>query len=309
MKQPVISVIMPCWQCRDTVENAVRSLQDQSFTDWELVAVDDGSADDTLSELQHLASDEPRMRVLSVPHGGVSRARNAGIEAAGGKWLFFLDADDILPGDALDILLSLAEDGVDIVVGAHRLCLTDTGREEIHAPRNGSRREILESLIRGEGYLYSMGMRLYRRKLLETHHIRVPDGIAVGEDVLFNLDCFYVAEGWKMTDQIVYVYLLGGDSAMTRAEKDRFAESMPMIREIERYMDRTGQRTVLFRALMDLYVRTLRVGHSPREAAALLKREHVRNMTSGVQFTALSWKEKAYYLALRLSPRLSIFVP
>lgn len=83
---------MPCYNVAPHLLRSVGSLLGQSFDDWELIAVDDGSTDDTLEWLQ--AQRDPRIRVLSQPNRGVSAARNAGLAVAKGEFLAFLDADD-----------------------------------------------------------------------------------------------------------------------------------------------------------------------------------------------------------------------
>ena len=80
-----LSIVMPCYQNGQTLARTVRSVQAQTFADWELIAVDDGSLDDTLQVLEQLAQGEPRMRVIHQENGGVSAARNAGrMRHAGG---------------------------------------------------------------------------------------------------------------------------------------------------------------------------------------------------------------------------------
>lgn len=83
---------MPCFNAREHLPRSVGSVLAQSFQDWELIAVDDGSSDQTLVWLQ--SQTDPRIRVLSQPNRGVSAARNAGLERAGGELVAFLDADD-----------------------------------------------------------------------------------------------------------------------------------------------------------------------------------------------------------------------
>ena len=103
----MISVVMPCYNCEAALDRAVRSLRAQTIADWELLAVDDGSNDGTGAALDAWAQTDERIRVFHQENGGVSRARNAGIAAAKGEWLAFLDADDELPEDALASLLEL----------------------------------------------------------------------------------------------------------------------------------------------------------------------------------------------------------
>lgn len=88
------SIVIPVYNGEPHLEAAVRNLQSQSFTDWEAVIVDDGSTDATPSIADRLAAEEPRLRVFHQPNGGVSVARNRGLDESKGDWIVWLDADD-----------------------------------------------------------------------------------------------------------------------------------------------------------------------------------------------------------------------
>lgn len=310
MSQPLVSIVMPCYQNGGTLERTVESVRAQSFENWELIAVDDGSKDDTLSVLERLAKDEPRMRVIHQENGGVSAARNAGMQAARGAWLSFVDADDWLLEDALEHLLGMAEDDVDIVCGAYEMHFRDEGgRREKHACADGDLQVVLESLIRGDSALNSMCARLYRADMIRQAGISAPVGVKVGEDVLFNLEAFAAARAWRMSDRTIYVYEFGGDSAMTRARNDRYQKTVPMIQGIGRFIEKQHMETALFRAHIDVYVRTLRADYGRVGAAVRLDRAMVAAITRGVQFSRLCAKQKLYYAALRVCPMSSVLLP
>ena len=308
--KPTVSIIMPCFQNGETLERSVQSVQAQTFADWELIAVDDVSTDDTLTRLRALAATEPRMRVLHQENGGVSAARNAGIDAAQGEWLFFLDADDRLTDDALAFLLGLADDALDVVCGAYEMRFADEGgRCERHACADGDLQTVLESLIRGDSALNSMCARLYRASFIREAGIRAPKGVAVGEDVLFNLDVFAVARAWRMSDRVIYIYEFGGDSAMTRARRDVYARSRDMLSGITAFIAAHGWQTRLFRAHIDIYLRTLRADRGRLRAALAFDRRIVRAITDGVRPGELCARQRLYYAALRLCPLSSIALP
>ena len=310
MDSPEISLVMPCYQNVATLERTVRSILAQTFADWELIAVDDGSTDDTGARLDALAKEEPRMRVLHQANGGVSAARNAGMACARGRFIGFVDADDhLLPG-ALEALLAMTDERTDIVCAAyimrHR---EDGGREELSVCAQGDRIAIYESLLRGDSALNSMCARLYRADMLKKNRIEAPLGVRVGEDVLFNLDAFACARSWRMSPEVVYLYELGGDSAMMRARSDRYARSLPMLEGIGRFIDRHHLETALFRAHIDAYLRVLRADRGRLRAALGFDRAVVRRVTKGVSLRALCGKQRLYYVALRLFPPLSFFLP
>ncbi|MBQ9010707.1 MAG: glycosyltransferase family 2 protein [Clostridia bacterium] len=307
--EPRISVIIPCYQNEQTIEKAIGSVLDQDVP-LEIVAVDDGSTDGTGAVLDRLKAGDDRVRVFHQANGGVGAARNRGIDEAGGTWLFFLDGDDYLLPGALRTLLEAAEgEEVDICCAAYTIRHLETGEEETHACTPGDRQVIYESLLRGDSALNSMCARLYRRELIREKRVRVPEGVKVGEDVLFNLEAFRVARTWKMLDRVIYRYELGGDSAMTRARTGLYRASRPLIEGILRFTHTNGLETDLFRAVVDLYVRTMRAEYGRPLAAARLTRTEVAEMTDGVKVSLLPAKQQLYVHALRFWPFLSILLP
>ena len=313
MNRPLVSIVVPCYQNGQTLERTVKSIQAQTVKDWELIAVDDGSRDDTLSVLTRLAENESRMRVLHQENGGVSAARNAGMALAQGEWLSFVDADDHLLPHALEHLLAMADANADIVCGAYEIRFADDEGKiekiEKHGCADGDLQTVLESLIRGDSALNSMCARLYRRDMIERHAIRAPKGVKVGEDVLFNLDAFIAARAWRMSDETIYLYELGGDSAMTRSRGDMFARNQDMLRGIGCFAKRHGLETQLFRAHIDVYVRMLRADQGRLGAALSMNRQMVAAITEGVSFGALGAKQKLYYAALKMLPFSSVLLP
>ncbi len=94
-KDGLVSVVMPVYNAGVWLADSIGSLLAQQFGDWELLAVDDCSTDDSLARLRQWAAQDSRIRPLALPcNGGVAAARNAGIDAARGRWIAFLDADD-----------------------------------------------------------------------------------------------------------------------------------------------------------------------------------------------------------------------
>ncbi|HNX26703.1 MAG TPA: glycosyltransferase family A protein [Phycisphaerae bacterium] len=99
--KPQFTVVMPAYNHQNYVEEAVRSVMGQTFTDWELWAVDDGSTDETGKILDRLACEDSRIHVIHKTNGGVSSARNTAIANARSEWLAYLDSDDVWLPDTL----------------------------------------------------------------------------------------------------------------------------------------------------------------------------------------------------------------
>lgn len=117
-EQPLFSVIVPCYKQAELLSEALDSLVSQEYTFWEAIVVNDGSPDNTNEIANRYADKDQRIRLLIKENGGLSSARNAGMKIAKGKWLLFLDADDLLiPGCLTE--LSLAQKNADIKTLIH----------------------------------------------------------------------------------------------------------------------------------------------------------------------------------------------
>lgn len=115
--KPVVSVIIPVYDTVSFLTQAVESVLHQSFPDWELILVDDGSSDGSETVCDNYAASDPRIHVIHQENQGVSAARNKGLSAAAGDYLQFLDSDDWLSADALEILTrTISESGADMVI-------------------------------------------------------------------------------------------------------------------------------------------------------------------------------------------------
>lgn len=108
--KPLVSVVMPAWNRSEVIARAIRSVQRQSISHWELIVVDDGSTDSTRAVVRLLAETDPRIQLIEAEHGGVCAARNLGIDRAEGKWVSFLDTDNLWPADYLELSLKGAVD-------------------------------------------------------------------------------------------------------------------------------------------------------------------------------------------------------
>ena len=107
-KAAAVSVIMPVYNTESYLKTAVESVIGQSFSGWELILIDDGSTDSSGEICDSFAAADPRIRVIHRENGGLSAARNTGLGAAAGEYVRFLDSDDWLSPDALEVLLKTA---------------------------------------------------------------------------------------------------------------------------------------------------------------------------------------------------------
>ena len=104
-----VSIIIPCFNQAAYLHKAVTSLQSQTLTEWECIIVDDGSSDNIAEVVTNIALKDPRFRLIQQLNGGSGSARDAGMRAAKGKYIQFLDADDTIASEKLERQVTLME--------------------------------------------------------------------------------------------------------------------------------------------------------------------------------------------------------
>ena len=138
MAEPLISVVMPVYNAAATLAETIASVQAQDCTAFELIAIDDGSRDDSLAVLTRLAASDPRIRVVPRANGGVSSARNLGVSLAGAPLVAFLDADDLWHPQKLSRHLALHRVHPELVASYARIAFIAADATAIDGARTHS---------------------------------------------------------------------------------------------------------------------------------------------------------------------------
>lgn len=142
MNQPKVSIVVPCYNVAPYIDRCVASIKAQTLSDYEVLFINDGSTDDTLTRLEQYA-DERRFRIFSFPNQGVAAARNEGIERARGEYLYFCDPDDEMMPTLLETAVGrLDSTNADAVHFSYRAVSAVTGEEQ--AAYTGNRLTVNE---------------------------------------------------------------------------------------------------------------------------------------------------------------------
>jgi len=215
---PQISVIVPVYRAEKTLEACVNSVLAQTFGDWELILVDDGSDDESGRMCDAFSAADARIKVIHQQNAGVSAARNAGIAEASGDWIAFLDSDDWLEPQMYETLLNeLHKTGAD-TAGCGHWNVFPSGKREAeggvlpagtYGPeeiRTGVVEPLLRDRIGGRsaplnGYVWRF---LFRSRIILEHEIFFSG--AYLEDEVFLIAYFCRAERLAMTDEPLYCY-------------------------------------------------------------------------------------------------------
>mgnify|MGYP004512281573 FL=1 len=212
----MISVIVPVFDAETTIERCIDSVMNQTYRDWELILVDDGSTDSSYEKCMSYAHRTKQIKVLRQSNSGASAARNYGIEEAVGKFLCFLDSDDFFEPTALEILLSATQNDVDFVYGG--FCRTTIRENQIDSkiacvPTQGEGRIAdLADIFFEDGWIHSCWGKLYKREIVSENNITFPVGMGLSEDSIFNIAYLEHASTWKSVAFAVYDYCYTTDS-------------------------------------------------------------------------------------------------
>ena len=245
--ETAISVIVPVYRVEKYLPACIDSILNQTFTDFELILVDDGSPDRCPEICDETAKRDARVRAIHQANQGLSAARNAGIEAAHGAWLSFVDSDDFLAPDFLKALHDAA-----VRAGADcALCgvqLTDEAGQKIGqllSVADGVRtgRSILETLCRASEIPYLVAWnKLYRRDVFQT--LRYPVGMQ-NEDTYLAAELFDTVQTVICVSKPMYFYRQRADSIMHTAVTTRNLDRMWAFEHCFAYFEARGLEALM----------------------------------------------------------------
>ena len=190
MKNPKISIVVPIYKAEEYLEKCIESILDQSYSDFEVLLVDDGSPDASGMICEKYALKDFRIRVFHLKNGGVSRARNFGIDKANGDFVAFIDSDDYIESDYLG---GFFLDGLDsdlFMQGYRQINLIHNDFAYFAFDKCGLFEDIAEPYLLAEknGVICSPYVKLFKRQILNDNNIRFDVNLSNGEDLLFVLD-------------------------------------------------------------------------------------------------------------------------
>ena len=217
-KMPELSIIVPIYKVEKYLEECIQSILGQTFTDLELILVDDGSPDACPQMCDAAAEQDSRVRVIHQKNGGLSAARNTGIEVARGNWLGFVDSDDFVAPDFYEKLYNAAVNAdADCAVCSVQLIHEDGSRMDTPPQwkvygRGYTGEDVLKTITWQDNVPYLVAWnKLYRREVFRT--LRYPVG-RINEDVFVFAELFDTIKMVACVEQPLYFYRQRKDSIM-----------------------------------------------------------------------------------------------
>jgi len=233
---PVITVIVPVYNVEAYLNNSIRSILHQSFRELELLLIDDGSTDASLSICQSYSARDERVFVYHQENKGVSAARNLGLEKARGEFVLFVDSDDYIHEQMLEQLYALVQaSGADIAICTAKR--TRSLQECVTAPLQGESREYtqvaaLQNLLCPQEVDFGVGIwnKLFRRRCLSG--LRFNEELSMNEDKEFVNKVFCGVDKVVYTSQCLYFYYLRNSSITNSSDAKRWLECVGVSQSI-----------------------------------------------------------------------------
>ncbi|WP_455648870.1 glycosyltransferase family 2 protein [Enterocloster citroniae] len=217
------SVVVPVHNAELYLNECIESVLRQSYLDFELILVINASVDQSLCICEAWADKDSRIKLLVTEEAGVSNARNLGIELACGDWFVFLDADDYLMNDALELLEKYVEPNIDLVVANY---IQDKPIYFSNKITKISAHDYILAMLDHPMYFkqcncgltWNAGLlgvnwaKAFKAAIIKTNKIRFETGLSIFEDLVFNLSCLKLMDQIKCIDAPVYYYRITGQS-------------------------------------------------------------------------------------------------
>lgn len=216
-----ISIILPVYNNEATLKSCIQSVQKQSYQNFELLIVDDGSEDRSYDICREYAGKDQRIHLQRQLHCGVVAARNAGLVSAKGTYLMFIDADDVYHQLMLEKMLNaMVREQVDLVVcsyeklmGNYKLPCTIREKSKVYTVR-----QYLVNTLKEPGHHYYgvVWNKMFRMDVVHRHTLYFDKEAGLGEDFIFNL-CYYEhINRVKVITEVLYGYNCAKDNSLSR---------------------------------------------------------------------------------------------
>lgn len=233
---PAVSIVVPMYNCGEMLRPCLTSIKNQTFTDFEVIVVNNRSTDASPAVAAEFAAADSRFRLLQCTSGLAGSSRNVGIDAARGEYLAFVDGDDRLDEQFLEKLYTAAkQEDADIAVCGFCYYFLNTQKTERDAPppqKLLGHDEALHCLLQDKHLRFYLWNKLWRRSLFTGHDIRIPD--MYYEDAVVTPRLFYYANRVACLRYCGYYYTRAfskyTEVSMSRQRANDYVNTIPMIR-------------------------------------------------------------------------------
>ncbi len=233
-----VSIVYPMYNVEKYIECSLKSILNQTYRDYELIAVNDGSADQTLELFNRIVEeceDPIEIQLINKKNGGLSDARNAGLQVAKGNWVVFVDSDDVIHPRYLEVLIGDAEKfEADLVIGSFKR-VNESNLEEFSSVRDGMlipRQKLMKLMLDRRRFDAYCGCFLINRRMLSKHNISFNKDVKFSVDQAFMWNLVDVAQRIAINYTPIYNYYVREGSIMTSSKVEQICSGVEHYKKV-----------------------------------------------------------------------------
>lgn len=239
-----ISVIIPVYNTQEYLPKCIESVLSQPFENFEILLINDGSTDNSGAICDSYAMSDSRIRVLHKENGGVSSARNLGIEKAEGEYTIHLDSDDYISTNMLEEMYNKATlDNCDILIADYYSDINGNIKLYEQRLRNTNSNTIIKQLLEGELH-GSVCNKLIKSSLYKDGNVTFNQDIDYCEDLLFNIECFLLNPKVSKIDKAFLYYVQRDGSAIRTYNSKIFSGLFRLIDKLQQLLDSSYEESL-----------------------------------------------------------------
>lgn len=218
----LISIVIPIYNAAQYLEQCIKSILNQSNTNFELILINDGSTDNSLKICEEYAKIDQRIRIFTQTNQGVSAARNLGLKYSNGEWITFIDADDIIENNYIPSLDSRTSS---LIILNWKELQTENIKEYLSEQyiKKESKISFLNEHIHKDIIRCPWG-KFYKKEIIDNHNIQFNEKFRIGEDTLFVLDYLYYCKNIEVIANSFYKYRTYNNTSKYKQEINKTLE-------------------------------------------------------------------------------------
>lgn len=314
---PTVSIIVPIYNKEKYLKKCIDSLVNQTLSDIEIVLVDDGSMDNSLKICAEYQKIYPNIKCLSKDNGGVSSARNLGLDNCTGRFVTFVDPDDTLECDALEYLYHLIQvynaDVVGYKMNMYKNGIIDESPIEDENIEIYKDIDILKEYVASGKFLHAVWNKLFRMQVIIENNIKFVEDIHYAEDALFNYSVLSKSKTLVFSNSRKYNYFIEPSSTVSNITEKRIDILKAQIRmyelivrEIPDYVKYITTQYINSSILIVLDIVRENKVYQKKGIIDELRKELRQNLDilSGYDYNLLSKSNRLYFRLLRIDPLL-----
>lgn len=312
------SIIMPVYNVEKYVEKAIRSVMNQTYKNFELIVVNDGTKDNSMDIIKKLQKEDKRIKIFNKENGGLSSARNFGLKYATGEYVCFIDSDDYVYENYLEVLYNeILNKESDLIIFGYNVDVVDSNEivlKEFDILENyqefNKKNKLYFENVSMIGYAWN---KCFKRSIIEENNLTYEEGTSYIEDIIFNCDFIKKCTNIIIIPNIIYHYVqreretLGRKSYNNMLELDlRYSEKLKQIllllNNSRRKVDKTIYNTLFERIKWSLNLITLDKNISRKHKLSLIKTYFIyikNNEKKFNSYVTFSRKDKIFMFLIK----------